>query len=160
MKKFLAVCGGSLLTVLLLAVAVCAEEVKTDYFTFDLPADWKSRKVENQPDGNAAAVVQNTKDGTIVGIRIMQSTGPIKAIATRIVGKMKGKDLEVSEMKQVGESYVVEFTKGPARGVQYFTSNGKHFSVVSILGETDTPGKTLLQENFKPLDPRLFPASF
>ena len=41
MKKFLAVCGSSLLTVLLLAVAVCAQEVKTDYFTLDLPADWK-----------------------------------------------------------------------------------------------------------------------
>ena len=42
----------------------------------------------------------------------------------------------------------------------YVTANGTHFSVISIFGETDKPGKTLLQENFKPLDPRLFPASF
>ena len=43
MKKFLAVCGSSLLTVLLLAVAVCAQEVKTDYFT--------QRAVKPRPSG-------------------------------------------------------------------------------------------------------------
>lgn len=160
MKKFLAVCGGSLLTVLLLAVAVCAEEIDTDHFTLDLPADWKSRKVETQPDGTAVAVVQSTKDGTVVGIRIMQSTGRIRDIATRIVDNMKAKGIDMSEIKQVGDSYVVEFSTGIGRGIRYFTSNGKLFSAVSILGKTLDTGKEFLQKQFKPVDPKLFPSSY
>ena len=37
MKRFFALCGG-LLAVLLLAVAVRAEEIKNQYFTLDLPS--------------------------------------------------------------------------------------------------------------------------
>ena len=129
MKKFLAVCGSSLLTVLLLAVAVCAQEVKTDYFTLDLPADWKMPgKVQKMPNGNTVAVVQSKKDGTAVSIAAMPSTAPIKDIATQTVDNMKAAGFKFSEMKQVGESYVVEFTKNGANGVHYFTSNGKQAS--------------------------------
>ena len=38
MKRFFALCGGGLLAVLLLAVAVRAEEIKNQYFTLDLPS--------------------------------------------------------------------------------------------------------------------------
>ena len=101
MKKFLAVCGSSLLTVLLLAVAVCAQEVKTDYFTLDLPADWKMPgKVQTMPNGNTVAVVQSTKDGTAVSIAAMPSTAPIKDIATQTVENMKKGGFTFSEMKQ------------------------------------------------------------
>ncbi len=161
MKKFLAVCGSSLLTVLLLAVAVCAQEVKTDYFTLDLPADWKMPgKVQKLPNGNTVAVVQSKKDGTAVSIAAMPSTAPIKDIATQTVDNMKADGFKFSEMKQVGESYVVEFSKGVANGVHYFTSNGKQASVVSIIGKTLDTGKELLQKQLKPVDPKLFPASY
>ena len=161
MKKFLAVCGGSLLTVLLLAVAVCAEEVKTAHFTLDLPVDWrKAHRVQAQPNGNTLAVVQSTKDDTIVGIRIMASTGPLRDITTQTENKMRDNGCDVSEMRQVGDSYVVEFSTGIGRGIRYFTSNGKLFSAVSILGKTLDTGKEFLQKQFKPVDPKLFPSSY
>ena len=161
MKRVFAVCGSSLLTVLLLAVAVCAQEVKTDYFTLDLPADWKMPgKVQKMPNGNTVAVVQSKKDGTAVSIAAMPSTAPIKDIATQTVDNMKAAGFKFSEMKQVGESYVVEFTKNGANGVHYFTSNGKQASVVSIIGKTLDTGKELLQKQLKPADAKLFPASY
>lgn len=162
MKRVFAVCGGSLLTVLLLAVAVCAQEVKTDYFTLDLPADWKMPgKVESLPNGNTAAIVQNTKDWTTLSIVIMPSpTMSIKDIATQTVNDMKDGGFTVSEMQQIGKSYVVEFTTSDAKGIHYFTSNGKQSSAVTIIGETTDAGKELLQKRFKPVDPKLFPASF
>ena len=161
MKKFLAVCGSSLRTVLLLAVAVCAQEVKTNYFTLDLPADWKMPgKVQTMPNGNTVAVVQSTKDGTAVSIAAMPSTAPIKDIATQTVENMKKGGFTFSEMKQVGDSYVVEFSKGVVKGIHYFTSNGKQASVVSIIGKTFDTGKELLQKQLKPADAKLFPASY
>ena len=161
MKKFLAVCGSSLLTVLLLAGAVCAQEVKTDSCTLALPAAWKMPgKVQKLPNGNTVAVVQSKKDGTAVSIAAMPSTAPIKDIATQTVDNMKADGFKFSEMKQVGESYVVEFSKGVANGVQYFTSNGKQASVVSFISKTRDGGKAFLQKRLKPVDPKLFPASY
>ena len=161
MKKFLAVCGSSLLTVLLLAVAVCAQEVKTDYFTLDLPADWKMPgKVQKMPNGNTVAVVQSKKDGTAVSIAAMPSTAPIKDMATKAVNWWKKLGMDNVAEKQVGESCVVEFAKGELRSVQYGTSNSEEVSMVIISGKTFDAGKEFLQKHFKPVDPKLFPASY
>ena len=117
-------------------------------------------KVQKLPNGNTVAVVQSKKDGTAVSIAAMPSTAPIKDIATQTVDNMKAAGFKFSEMKQVGESYVVEFSKNGANGVHYFTSNGKQASVVSIIGKTLDTGKELLQKQLKPVDPKLFPASY
>lgn len=161
MKKFFAVCGGSLLTILLLAVAVCAQEVKTNHFTLGLPADWMpldwmSPKVKPR-SGHAAFI--NMKDKTNVSIATGPATVPIKDMVTKAVNWWKKLGMDNVAEKQVGESCVVEFTKGELRGVQYFTSNGENFSMVSIIGETLDTGKEFLQKQLKPVDPKLFPAS-
>ena len=161
MKKFFAVCGGSLLTILLLAVVVCAQEVKTSYFTLDLPADWMpldwmSPKVKPR-SGHPAFI--NMKDKTSVSITAGPATVPIKDMVTKAVSWWKKLGMDNITEKQVGESCVVEFTKGELRGVQYVTSNGEDFSMVSIIGKTLDTGKELLQKRFKPVDPKLFPAS-
>ena len=159
MKRIFAVCG-SLLAVLLLTVAVCAEEVKTDYFTLDLPADWKMPgKVQKMRDGNIVAIVQSKKDGTMVNIVVLPSTASIKDIVTQTVDNVKADGVEVSEKKH-GETYVVEFARGKVKNIQYFTSNGKQASAVGIIGKTLDTGKELLQKQLKPVDAKLFPASY
>ena len=157
MKKFLAVCGSSLLTVLLLAVAVCAQEVKTNYFTPDLPADWMSSKVKPR-SGHFAFI--NIKDNTSVSITIGPATVPIKDMVTKAVNWWKKLGMDNVAEKQVGESCVVEFAKGELRSVQYVTSNSEEVSMVTISGKTFDAGKEFLQKHFKPVDPKLFPASY
>ena len=150
MKKFLAVCGSSLLTILLLAVAVCAQEVKTNYFTPDLPADWKMPgKVQKMPNGNTVAVVQSKKDGTAVSITIGPATVPIKDMVTKAVNWWKKLGMDNVAEKQVGESCVVEFAKGELRSVQYVTSNSEEVSMVTISGKTFDAGKEFLQKHFR-----------
>lgn len=161
MKKFFAVCGSSLLTILLLAVAVCAQEVKTNYFTLDLPADWMPldwMSFKAKPRSGHPAFI-NMKDKTSVSITTGPATVPIKDMATKAVNWWKKLGMDNVVEKQVGESCVVEFTKGELRGVQYFTSNGEDFSMVSITGKTLDSGREFLQKQLKPVDPKLFPAS-
>ena len=162
MKKFLAVCGSSLLTILLLAVAVCAQEVKSNYFTPDLPADWMpldwmSSKVKPR-SGHFAFI--NIKDNTSVSITIGPATVPIKDMVTKAVNWWKKLGMDNVAEKQVGESCVVEFAKGELRSVQYVTSNSEEVSMVTISGKTFDAGKEFLQKHFKPVDPKLFPASY
>lgn len=157
MKKFFAVCGSSLLTILLLAVAVCAQEVKTNYFTLDLPADWMSSKVKPR-SGHFAFI--NIKDNTSVSITIGPATVPIKDMVTKAVNWWKKLGMDNVAEKQVGESCVVEFAKGELRSVQYVTSNSEEVSMVTISGKTFDAGKEFLQKHFKPVDPKLFPASY
>ena len=162
MKKFLAVCGSSLLTILLLAVAVCAQEVKTNYFTPDLPADWMSldwMSSKVKPRSGHFAFI-NIKDNTSVSITIGPATVPIKDMVTKAVNWWKKLGMDNVAEKQVGESCVVEFAKGELRSVQYVTSNSEEVSMVTISGKTFDAGKEFLQKHFKPVDPKLFPASY
>lgn len=161
MKSLLVLCGGCLLSVLLLVVAARAEEVKTGYYTLDLPADWKlPRRVQRRPNGDIVAVLQNMTDGTAVSVAVLPSTASIKDIAARIITPMKIGGFTFSEMKPFGDSWVVEFAKADAKGIHYFTSNGKKTSVLSIIGKTLDTGKAFLQQQLKPVDPKLFPASY
>ena len=73
---------------------------------------------------------------------------------------MKSGGFTVSEPVASGDSYVGEFSQQQARGVSYFTSNGKLGSVITIVGTDTRPGKDFLNKNFKAADAKLFPASF
>lgn len=175
MKRFFALCGGGLLVVLLLAVAVRAEEIKNQYYTLDLPSGWKvnnktvhygtvSREKERGLDDVkwTVTVVLGVADSSRQnGVSIVVSTLPeitsAKEICAQNCDVLDMSGYEVGEPVAVGESYVVEFSQGEEHGFLYATTTGKLSSTVSFIGDG---GKELLQKHFKPVDPKLFPASY
>lgn len=160
MKRFLTVMAAGFLGMFLCASVVSAAEVKTEYFTLTLPAPWKQPQPPQKANGAVSATVQNTKDGTAVNITVTPVSLSAKDLATQTLSNMKKGGFTVSEPKAVGDFYMGEFTKGPAKGVCYFGSNGKVGGVATILGVTLDTGKELLSKNFKPADDKLFPTSF
>ncbi|WP_300803486.1 hypothetical protein [uncultured Desulfovibrio sp.] len=158
MKRIFAVCGGSLLAVLLLTVAVRAEEVKSKYFTLDIPSGWKV-EMSQEKEGLAFFIVADSQKKNLVNITITSLPEPMSAkeLCTMTCDSLKAAGVQVGEPVVSGETYAVEFSQGEAQGWQYFTSIGKLASTVSFIGDG---GKEVLQKNLKPVDPKLFPASY
>ena len=174
MKRFLALCGGSLLVVLL-AAAVRAEEIKNQYYTLDLPSGWKvhnktvhyttvSREKEQGLDDvkRTVAVVLAVADSSMQNsVSIVVSNFPeitsAKEIYTLNCDVLEMSGYEVWGPVAAGESYVVEFSQGEVHGFRYFTVTGTLASTVTVVGDG---GKELLQKHLKPVDPKLFPASY
>ena len=82
---------------------------------------------------------------------------PAKDVCTIICNAQKVNGAHIGEPVAAGESYVAEFSLREAHGFQYFAANGTLASAVSFIGDG---GKELLQKHFKPVDPKLFPASY
>ena len=160
MKKMLMIATIAFLGTLLCASVSSAAEAKTEYFTLTLPGDWKQPKPTQKANGATATIVVNTKDRTAVSVTITPVSLPAKELATQTLNNMKTGGFKTTEPKAVGDFYVGEFSKGPAKGVSYFGSNGKVGSVITVLGSTLDSGKKLLNENFKSDDAKLFPSSF
>lgn len=158
MKRIFAVCGGSLLAVLLLTVAVCAEEVKTKYFTLDLPSGWKVEILQDNADATLL-VAANSSRTDVLNITVAPLPEPMSAkeVCAMTCDSLRAAGITLGEPVASGESYVVEFSQGVARGLQYFTVKDKLASAVCITREG---GKEILQKHFKPVDPELFPASY
>ena len=159
MKRFFALCGGSLLVVLLLAVAVRAEEIKNQYFTLDLPSGWN---VEGSEE-NSVMKLLNVSDASgknFVSITIFILPEPM---STKELRAMSSDSLKTSDVRIVrgpvflGETYAMEVSQGEKNAFHYFTAAGKLASLVSFTGDGS---KELLQKHLKPVDPKLFPASY
>lgn len=160
MKKTVSLMSMALVSVLLCASLALAQEVKTEYFTLDLPSEWKQPQPVQKANGVLSLTIQSKKDGTAVNITVTPVSLPASELAAQTLANMKKGGFTVSEPKAVGDVYMGEFSKGPAKGISYFSSNGKKGSVISILGTTHETGKELLSKNFKPTDPKLFPSTF
>ena len=158
MKRFFALCGGGLLAVLLLAVAVRAEEITNKYFTLDLPSDWNVELSEENAEVTLL-IVSDASRKNLANITISNLPEPMSAkeVCMMTCDGLKDAGVEVGEPVTAGESYVAEFSQGEAHGFQYVTANGTLASAVSFIGDG---GKELLQKHFKPVDPKLFPASY
>ena len=158
MKRIFALCGGGLLAVLLLAVAVRAEEIKNQYFTLDLPSDWKVEISEANAE-MTLLIVSDESRKNLANITISSLPEPMSAkeLCTITSDSLKAAGVHLGEPVVSGETYAMEFSQGEAQGWQYFTSTGKLASAVSFIGDG---GKELLQKRFKPVDPKLFPASY
>lgn len=158
MKRIFAVCGSSLLAVLLLAVAVCAKEVKTKYFTLDLPSNWRVEMSQENEEGTLIIVADSSKSN-VMNITVAPLPEPMSAkeVCAMTCDTLKAAGIQLGEPVASGESYVVEFSQGDVKGVQYFTAIDKIASAVSIIGDGC---KEILQKNLKPVDPKLFPASY
>ena len=160
MKKFLTFLSTGLISVLICAAVAVAAEVKTDYFTLNLPSEWVQPQPAQSMNGAVVAMVQNTDDKTAVSIAVTLVALPAKTLADQTLANMKTKGFTVSEPVVCGNSYAAEFSQKQAKGISYFSSNGKCGSVVTIIGTSTDTGKKFLNENFKATDATLFPASF
>ena len=158
MKRFFALCGGGLLAVLLLAVAVRAEEIKNQYFTLELPSGWHLESFQKVLDVSIFVVADSSRKNlaniTVIGLKKPSSA---KEVCAMICDELKAGGVHVGEPVASGESYVVEYSNGKKNVFHYFTSTGKVASSVCFVGDD---GKELLQTYFKPVDPKLFPASY
>ena len=160
MKKLLSFLATGLVCTFLLASVALAEEVKTDYFTLTLSDGWKLPNPVQKANGAVVAIVQYPDGKGAVSITVTPAPLPAKDLAVQTLNNMKTGGFTVSEPVASGDSYVGEFSQQQAKGVSYFTSNGKLGSVITIVGTDTYPGKAFLNKNFKAADAKLFPASF
>ena len=125
MKRFFALCGGGLLAVLLLAVAVRAEEIKNQYFTLDLPSGWNVELSEENAEVTLL-IVSDASRKNLANITISKLPEPMSAkeVCMMTCDGLKDAGVKVGEPVAAGESYVAEFSQREAHGFQYFTANG------------------------------------
>ena len=160
MKRFLTLLTVGLVSVLLFASAAPAEEVKNDYFTLNVSDGWTMPEPAQSVNGAVFAIVQYPDGLGAVSVTVTPVPLSAKELAAQTLANMKSGGFTVSEPVASGDSYIGEFSQAQARGVSYFTANGKVGSVITIVGVNIDDGKKFLNKNFKALDARLFPASF
>ena len=160
MKKFLTFLTVGLVSMFMFVSTSIAEEVKTDYFTLTLSDGWAMPKPAQAVNGAVFAIVQYPDGQGAVSITVTPVALPARELAAQTLTNMKSGGFTVSEPVASGDSYVGEFSQAQAKGISYFTSNGKAGSVITIVGTDTGAGKEFLKKNFKPLDAKLFPASF
>ena len=159
MKKFLTVLTAGLASVFLFISVALAEDIKTDYFTLKLPSGWTLPQPAKEANGALFVVMQNASDNSMVSIAVTPVNLSAEKLAEATIENMKKGGITTSDAVASGRSYVAEFSQNQAKGVSYFTSNGKAGSVVTMLGDRDK-AKSMLKKNLKPVDKNLFPSSY
>ena len=160
MKKLPSLLIAGLLGMLMLASAALAEDVKTDYFTLALSDGWTLPQPAQSANGAVIAIVQYPDGQGAVSIAVTPVSLSAKELANQTLSNMKAGGFTVSEPSISGDTYVGEFSQAQAKGVSYFTSNGKAGSVITIVGIDINAGRDFLNRNFRAVDAKLFPASF
>ncbi len=139
-----------------LASPAQAEEVKTKYFSIDLPANWVMPQPVQEGGGAQIAIFGNNSDGSAVTITVVGTDLSAKDAAEQTVGNMRSGGLKPSDPVEKNGMYTSSFKQGPATGESWFGSNGKEFAVTTIIGNSLDSGKALLKL-LKPVDAKLFP---
>lgn len=160
MKRFLTFLTAAFAAVLVCATMAPGAEVKTDYFTLNLPEGWIQPRSPQVPEGGLMVIVQNPAEQSAVSIAVTPVPLPAKELAAQTFANMKAGGFTVSEPRPSGDSYVGEFSRSQTGGVSYFSSNGRLGCVVTIVGSDTAKGRELLNNNLKPVDARLFPSSY
>lgn len=139
-----------------LAVPAQAAEVKTKYFSIDLPADWIQPQPVQEAQGSLVALFANSKDGSAVTITVVANPMSAKDAAAQTVANMKSGGMSPSDPVEKDGLYETSFSQGPGKGMSWFGSNGKEFAVTTVLGSSLDSGRALLK-GLKPVDASLFP---
>ena len=160
MQKVLTFTATCLLGILLCASVALAAEVKTDYFTLNLPSGWTQPQPVQSAQGATMAILQNAAEQTVVTVAVTPVPLSAKDLATQTLTNMKAAGFTVSEPVASGDSYMGEFSKEQVKGISYFSANGKLGSVMTIMGASLDAGKKMLKDNLKPVDSKLFPTDF
>ena len=157
--SFVKTCGKLVLAglvTLALSVPALAQEVTTKYFSLDLPDGWTQPQPVQEDNGALMAIFQSKKDGSAVTVTVVANPMSAKDVATQTAANMKQGGVTVSDPVEKDGVYECTFSQGQGKGVSYFASNGKEFSVTTVLGPNTDTGAELLKK-FKPADAKLFP---
>ena len=111
MQKVLTVTATCLLGILLCASVALAAEVKTDYFTLNLPSGWTQPQPVQSAQGATMAILQNAAEQTVVTVAVTPVPLSAKDLATQTLTNMKAAGFTVSEPVASGDSYMGEFSK-------------------------------------------------
>lgn len=142
---------------LTLAVPALAQEVKTSAFSIDLPAAWKQPQPIQSMNGATVAIFQNAEDGSVVTITVVASPLAAKDVAAQTIASLKSGGINASDPVEKDGIYETTYNQAQGKGISYFASNGKMFTVTTILSPaTIDTGKALLK-GLKPVDASLFP---
>ena len=138
-----------------------AEAVKNAYFTLELPPGWVSAQTTGA-GGSLNFLAHEKETDELMAILVGPDDGSLLSRKNIELLRNEAKDqgLPMSKPVKSGNSYVMSLTKNGTRKILYLTSNGKQASVVSFISKTRDGGKAFLQKRLKPVDPKLFPASY
>ena len=153
-KPFKVLC--SLFLVMAFVLPALAEDVSNKHYTLPVADGWTLPVAPQEANGGSVVMLQHAGDGTAVTIAIAPSPISAKEIAEQTADNMKRSGLPIDSFVEKDGVYEFTFSQGPAKGVTFVASNGKEFSVVTVLGTDPEIGKRMLK-NLKPADPKLFP---
>ena len=136
-----------------MSAPVQAAEVKTSYFTLELPGDWIQPQATQEVNGMVSVVFANKKDGTAVSINVMPSSMSAAEISKETTSNMKKGGINVGDPVEKDGMSEVSFNQAGGVGMMWF---GKECAVTSIIGKTLDSGKELIKL-VKPVDAKLFP---
>ena len=95
-----------------LAVPAQAAEVKTKYFSIDLPADWTQPQPVQEAQGSLVALFANSKDGSAVTITVVANSMSAKDAAAQTVANMKSGGMSPSDPVEKDGLYETSFSQG------------------------------------------------
>ena len=154
MKKLLSIVSTVLFSAVFAAAALAAE-VKTPYFSLDLPDPWiQPQDVVNQNNA-LVALFQNKTNGTAVTLTVVNAAMPARDVAEQTVSNMKAGGMESSKINEENGLYTFSFAKG--QGVSWVGSNGEQFAVTTVVGPDVASAKAMLK-GLKPASAKLFPS--
>lgn len=163
MKVFMKLCPHLSACVIVLALAVAfpafGAEIRTDDFSIDLPPEWVQPQPVQTVNGAKLAFFRNQKDNTAVTLTVVPNAVSAGEVARQVVAHMRAGGINAGDPVEKDGVYQTSYTQDSERGISYFCSNGKAFSVTTILGPGLDSGKRLLRR-LKPADPGLFPTVY
>ena len=80
MKKLLTALTTGFMSIVLFISVALAEEIKTDYFTLNLPEGWTQPQPVQSANGAVIALAQNSADKSVLSIAITPVPLPAKDV--------------------------------------------------------------------------------
>ena len=103
MRKLASLCLA-LLALVCLAANVQAQEIRNDYFSLNLSADWNSTVSKPQSNGSVTVLLQSKTDKLVITITVVPAPLPAQMLAEQTVQSMRTGGITVKEPVQQGDS--------------------------------------------------------
>ncbi len=159
-----ACCFVLLLAMSLLAAGAGAAEVSSEHFSLTVPEGWVKAD-ETPDDGVFVAVLQESATGCMVSVTVRPAAMSAKELCDETVGNMKGKGFKMQEPVQDGASWRISFSQKRTGmyGEQLFSAAGGTGTILSVFAtraDLLDHARTVLRENFRPVNGEIFPTAF
>ena len=148
---------ATIFSLFLTASALCAQEIKNEYFSVDLPEGWETVKMPQQKGvPGVTEMFANKKINCAVSVSCADTAKNAKEVAEETRAKMMKGGIKAGELVEKDGIYSYPVQRGPAKGAAYYGSNGKTLAIVTIWAGDVEKAKPFF-DALKPADPALFP---